>query len=133
MRTFHDYWLTGHTVDGEKSLLIFALSEDPRSTKTPRLVDVIFDGLQDYFLEHDLGVNVVDSIQEKALDPFLAENKERFKEQSKWGWPKFWKGDVEKTFTFLSKNQSRVWELETSYGLSGWVVATQVQERARIT
>jgi hypothetical protein len=132
MNSFHDHWLTGHTVDGEKGLLIFRLSEDPRSTEKPRLVDLVFEGLQDYFLEHDLGVNVVYSIQEKALDSFLAENQERFKEQSKWGWPKFWKGDVEKTHAFLSKNQSRSWGLETSYGLSGWVVATRVQERARI-
>ena len=132
MKSFHDYWLTGHTVDGEKRLLTFKLSEDPRGTKNPYLAELLFEEVQDYFLEHDLGVNIVYSITEKPLDNFLAENLENFVEQSKWGWPKFWKGDLEKTQTFLSSNHCRIWEMQTSYGLSGWVVATQVRENTHV-
>lgn len=132
MQSFHDHWLTGYAVDGEKRMLTLRLSEDPRTTEAPYLADLLFEGVQDYFLEHDLGENIVYSIREKSIEIFLNENSEDFVKQSKWAWPKFWKGDVARTQMFLSSNRCRVWELQSSYGLSGWVVATQVQELARV-
>lgn len=132
MRSFHDYWLLGHSVDGEVEVLTLHLSEDPRGVAKPEKVDVVFTGLVDYFLEHDLGVSIVFSVDEQPLDSFIADNLDRFNEHAKWGWPKFWKGDAVASQTFLAENRYRVWELESSYGLSGWVVATHVDERVSV-
>src|SRR5688500_7215169 len=62
VRSFHDYWLLGHSVDGESEVLTLHLSEDPRGVGKPEKVDVVFTGLMDYFLEHDLGVSIVFSV-----------------------------------------------------------------------
>ena len=132
MRSFHDYWLLGHSVDGESEVLTLHLSEDPRGVGKPEKVDVVFTGLMDYFLEHDLGVSIVFSVDEQPLDSFIADNLAQFNEHAKWGWPKFWKGDATATRTFLAENRYRAWELESSYGLSGWVVAAHMDERVSV-
>jgi len=132
VRSFHDYWLTGHSVDGEGGVLTLRLCEDPREVEKPEKVDLVFTGLMDYFLEHDLGVSIVFSVEERALDLFIADNLGQFTEHAKWGWPKFWKGDSATSQAFLAERQCHVWELKTSYGLSGWIVAAQADERASV-
>jgi hypothetical protein len=132
VRSFHDYWLTGHSVDGEGGVLTLRLSEDPRGVAKPDKVDVVFTGVMDYFLEHDLGVSIVFAIDERSLGSFIADNLNQFTEHAKWGWPKFWKGDSATSHAFVAENQCRVWELQTSYGLSGWIVAAQVDERGSV-
>jgi hypothetical protein len=119
-------------VDGKRRLLTLCLSENPKEVEKPETVELVFGGLVDYFLEHDLGVNIVLSIEELSLDSFMAANLNQFIDHAKWGWPRFWKGNSEQSRTSLAENRCRVWELDTSYGLCGWVIAAQVDEHASV-
>jgi hypothetical protein len=127
MKSFHDYHLTGYEVDGRAREIrfhlawLYAAEAEPRPNE-----DVIFTGVEDYFFEHDLGVNIVYAIQEVPLLEFLRTNEQQFQENAKWGRPRFWSGEVIQTLEQLSAKGARSFELSSSYGLSGWVVAAAV-------
>jgi hypothetical protein len=124
MHSFHDYHLTGYEVDGQRRELRLTLAwlypEDPE-TRAPE--QVIFCGVEDYFFEHDLGVNIVYSIEEVPLLGHLQDCEQQFQSSKKWGWPRFWTGEVSKTMEQLSAKGAKCFELSSSYGLSGWIVA----------
>ena len=123
MRSWHDYRVTGYVVDGIGGTITFALRAT--NDETSRLT---FHGVKGYFLEHDLGRNIVSAIKEGGLPEFLEENAPLFSEEKKWGWPLFWKGSTYATMEYLAENHAKLWEISTSYGLCGWVVATGASE-----
>ena len=127
MKSFHDYHLIGYEVDGELRELRMSLAWQYPDDPTPRPSEkVVFEGVEDYFFEHDLGINIVYAIEEVSLFAHLQASVNQFQENSKWGWPRFWRGDVSKTLEYLSARGAKCFELSSSYGLSGWVVATSV-------
>src|SRR6267143_541898 len=127
MRSWHDYYVTGYVVDGGGGTITFVLRA-PSETTNDEASRLTVHGVKGYFLEHDLGSNIVFEIKEGGLAEFLDENAPLFNEEKKWGWPLFWKGSTSTTMEYLSQNHAKLWEISTSYGLSGWVVATGVSE-----
>ena len=101
MKIYHDYHLFGYRVDGEKKELQFDVAwlypEDPNPR--PRET-VTFRKVEGYFLEHDLGVNILYAIEEVDIVEHINSNARFFEEQSKWGWPAFWKASAERTIEY---------------------------------
>jgi hypothetical protein len=128
MRSWHDYHLTGYAVAGLERRISFELSWPYETATEVRHARLVFLGVEGYFFEHDLGGNILYSIEEEPLDDFLRENAQRFERERKWGWPLFWKGDVESTASHLSGVGAKVYDVSTSYGLSGWILAQSVEE-----
>jgi hypothetical protein len=127
MRAWHDYHLTGYAVDGTNARITFEVSWPYESEADIGRAVVVFSGVEGYFFEHDLGANILYSLAEQPLEPFLAEHAEHFERERKWGWPLFWKGGVEQTATHLAAKHVKCFEVSSSYGLSGWVLATNVE------
>ncbi len=124
MKSYHDYHLTGYEIDGELREVRMHLAWQYASDPTPRPTEtVVFEGVEDYFFEHDLGVNIVYSIEEVPLLQHLEAWAGKFQDSAKWGWPRFWKSQVQNTMEHLSSRGAKCFELSSSYGLSGWVVA----------
>lgn len=89
IRTWHDFQLVGYAVDGKNNQLTFDLEwpyESPADVKRVRLA---FSDVESYYLEHDLGSNIVYSFEERSLREFLMQWTERFESECTWGWPKF--------------------------------------------
>ena len=132
IKSFHDYHLTGYAVDGHLRQVRLRLEwlspQDPAIPRPPQ--EVVFEGVQDYFFEHDMGVNIVYSIEEVPIEEHVRSNSERFAQSSKWGWPRFWRETLQETNAALVECGARCFELSSSYGLSGWVVATAANSRA---
>ncbi|MEO6022205.1 MAG: hypothetical protein ABIP64_03650, partial [Burkholderiales bacterium] len=63
---------------------------------------------------------------ESPLKSFLSEHVNQFEQEKKWGWPLFWQGTIEVTFKYLSEMQVRCFEISSSYGLNGWILATNI-------
>jgi hypothetical protein len=127
MRTWHDYHLTGYAVDGERGRITFNVSWPYNTDSDIGRAVVVFSGVAGYFLEHDLGANILYSLSEISLNGFLVEHADRFQQEKKWGWPLFWRGGVEQTLEHLSEANVRCFEVSSSYGLSGWILATNVE------
>jgi hypothetical protein len=124
LKPFHDFHLTGYEVDGQRRELRLNLAWlYPEDTKGRGTQQIVFLGVEGYFLEHDLGVSIVYAIEEVPLLAHVEANAEQFRKSSKLGWPPFWKGDVSATMASLSASGAKCFELSSSYGMSGWVVA----------
>jgi len=130
VRSWHDYQIVGYRVDGERDQLFLELRWKEGTRVDVPQADLTFSGVSDYLLQHDLGGNIVFSIDESSIEEFVRENAEYFEGTKKWGWPRSWRGDAAKTIHHLQAAGKRVWLLSSSYGLRGWVVADDVQERA---
>lgn len=132
MKSFHDYHLTGYAVDGQARELRLHLEwqspQDPEIPRPPQTV--VFEGVQGYFFEHDMGINIVYRIEEVSQEEHVLNNAGAFAASSKWGWPSFWRETAQETISVLLGSGMRCFELSSSYGLSGWVVAASVRAGA---
>jgi len=138
MRSWHDFHITGYAVDGKRREITFDL-EWPYDSKTNvRRARLHFGGVEGYFLQHDLGGNIVFDFSERPLADFLREWTDRFEVHCKWGWPTFWRPkpyperpvavELEEALTWLGARDIKCIELSSSYGLSGWVLASNTRE-----
>jgi hypothetical protein len=137
MRSWHDFHITGYAFDGKRKELSFDI-EWPYQTPTDvERAKISLLGVEAYFLEHDLGVNVISSFSERPLREFLEEWERRFETECKWGWPKFWRPvrhpprpvavELEDALQRLTALEVKCIELSSSYGLSGWILAVGIQ------
>lgn len=134
MLPWHDYQISGYTVDGKQQTLVFELEWPYESEADPKRARLFFGGVECYHLEHDLGTNIVYDFCEVDLGDFLRESAAKFDEESKWGWPKFWRHNpalpspiaetLEQAHQSLLARNVKCIKLSTSYGLSGWILAT---------
>jgi hypothetical protein len=130
MRSWHDYHITGYFVEGERRRITFDVSWPYDLSTDIKRTSIVFSGVEGYFFEHDLGVNVLYSISEEQLEAFLSQNAERFEKERKWGWPLFWRGAIGTTLEHLNSRNVKCFAISSSYGLSGWVLASRVDHYA---
>jgi hypothetical protein len=126
--TLHDFEITGYRVDGSAQRLQFSLVT-PKGTAKRGTGELTFSGVQGYLLENDPGMNIVFAVERVALPAFIEEKAERFIVSANCGWPLFWRGSVQDTIAWLTAKECHPWELSTSYGLMGWVVAKEATYR----
>ena len=74
MRSWHDYHLTCNAVDGEPKQVSFKLSWPYETEAETKRAVVVFAKVEGYFFEHDLGGNILYSIEEASLESFLLQN-----------------------------------------------------------
>ena len=138
MRRWHDFHIVGYAASGTLRRLTFEL-EWPYNSAAPAPVgQLAFQGVESYFLEHDLGGNIVYSFAEVPLREFLEQWQSKFEQECRWGWPKFWRTTphppqpvqqvLEEAFAYLSSKDIKCVELSSSHGLSGWVLASAIEE-----
>jgi hypothetical protein len=132
MRSWHDYHLTGYSVEGVKRQITFDVSWPYELSIDIKRASIIFSEVQGYYFEHDLGGNILYSISEEFLETFLSKNIERFEHEKKWGWPLFWCDSIEKTLDHLKGKNAKCFEISSSYGLSGWVLASKVHHHETV-
>jgi hypothetical protein len=126
MRSWHDYHLVGYSVAESGRKIAFEVTWPYETETDVRRANVVFSNVEGYFFEHDLGGNILYSISEESVHALLTQNASRFQDESKWGWPLFWRDGVEKTLELLVEKNVKCFEISSSYGLSGWVLATNM-------
>jgi len=123
LECFHDYHLTGYSVDGDPATITFKLCWPYDSQVEVLKALLVFTQVEGYFFAHDLGGNIISEIAEMPLMPFIEDNSTYFSEEKRSNWPLFWRGTVEATALFLNERQARLWTIDSCYGLYGWIVA----------
>ena len=141
MRSWHDYHIVGYSADGKRSELSFDLDWPYEVDPERPPAKVRFSGVECYFLEHDLGGNIVFDFRNWPLQPFLEEWAPRFEASYIYAWPRFWRLKpllqqpvaevLAEALSLLNAKGVQCTELTTSYGLSGWILATSVEEVLR--
>lgn len=138
MKSWHDFHIDGYAVDGARREVAFSLNWPYKTPSDVRRARVVFEGVEAYFLEHDLGANIVYDFSEQPLKAFLEEWTDRFEASAKYGWPAFWRSvpdpertvEIERaaTLRLLTERGVKCTGLGSSYGLGGWVLASGVRE-----
>jgi hypothetical protein len=141
MRPWHDFHIDGYAVDGFGREISFDLAWPYDTPTDARRARMVFEGVEAYFLEHDLGSNIVYDFAERSLRGFLEEWAQRFELSAKFGWPAFWRPtpypqravevELDDAHRLLTERNAKCIELASSYGLSGWVIAANVREEVR--
>ena len=141
MHSWHDFHIVGYAVNGKGQEVSFDLEWPYESGSLVRRAKLRFLGVEGYFLEHDMGGNIVFDFSERPLSEFLQEWTERFEASCRWGWPKFWRlqpyparplaVEVEDAQRWLVAKGIKCIELSSSYGLSGWILASGVQHEVQ--
>ena len=93
---------------------------------------MIFTGVVAHHFECVLPGNILFGITEVDPEQVVQEWAALFARQKNYGWPKIEYGDPQELVSILKRQGVRGYEIGSSYGLSGWVLATRmdVSERA---
>jgi len=90
------------------------------------LTDVVFTGVLAHHFRHVLEGNILDEIVAVEVNAFVGEHAGDFDRASKWGWP------PDYTAADAFRESLRVggfqpYEISSSYGMSGWVIARSLR------
>ena len=89
--------------------------------------EVLFEGVEAYLLAGDNMQSVLFDISEQSIDQILEDFSEEFDAARKHGWPGPWNESTESCRENLTRSACRAWRIESSYGLSGFVMAKDMR------
>jgi hypothetical protein len=121
-RSVHDNNIYGYSVDcEERRVVLHTVSQGLQSVE---YTDIVFGDVFAHHFEHVLEGNILFDVDEIDLARFVNENAEMFSQSWRYGWPRFeYHGDLTKLANLMQAASARVFAVNSSYGLSGWVVA----------
>lgn len=122
--SIHDNFLLGYEVDATKRQITLKTEFRERGEFT----NVVFSGVEVYRFENDSFGTILSEIVETDPQALLAEqwmSMEAGYRQS--GWPGPWAASRESAKSYLAKTKARAFHVESSVGLSGWVLASSMQ------
>ncbi|MDD1526042.1 hypothetical protein C7U92_09285 [Bradyrhizobium sp. WBOS7] len=89
---------------------------------------VLFDGVEGYHFWDDAFGNIILSLTEVPVEKLLFDHQSEIKESFRMsGAPGPWAADLDSAGAMLGAKGIRGFELSSSYGLSGWLLAKQVE------
>ena len=119
--SIHDNHLVAYTVLAKEKRII--IQTEFRDREPHESTDVIFDDVVAYHFENDLFGTIIFDIEEVDLAALLKEHAAMFEEGWRYGWPRGWQKEKEEIEAFARRLEMRAFELSSSYGMSGWVIA----------
>jgi hypothetical protein len=122
----HDNHLLRYSVLAEEKKIVF---ETEYPGRTPReLTDVVFEDVLAYAFENDLFGTIIFDIEEVDLAALLKEHAAMFEAGWRYGWPRGWEKEKETIGAFTTRLGMHAFELSSSYGMSGWIIAKQMSK-----
>lgn len=89
--------------------------------------DVIFRGVFAYHFQQDTQTNILFGIEEVAVSSILEEAQALLDAGRPYGWPRVEGSPPPTLEAYLSANDVRGFEIASSYGLDGWVLAQSME------
>ena len=129
--SIHDNYVISYTVLCEDRKLI--MHTEQSYLMPAERTDVIFHGMEAYFLEGDNFGTVLFSIDEVQIDSLVEENRSKFDEGTKYAWPGPWNKSVEDSKKYLKDGNCRAWSISSSIGMRGFVIAQGIKFRKHTT
>lgn len=120
----HDNLLVAYSVDLEKREIQFR-TKFP--SEPPEFTDVTFTGVDCYSFEHDstCGTIIFDFVETSPLKVY-EDNVAELIAGIPYGWPGDWAKSREAAFQFFMKKEIKAWRLESSLGMTGWILAREM-------
>ncbi|QQO22456.1 hypothetical protein JJB98_22245 [Bradyrhizobium diazoefficiens] len=129
--SLHDYFLISYEVHCEARRITLRTRPDtrPHPGISPSLDRVVlFDGVEGYHFEGDAFGNIIFSLTEVPVEKLLLDHQTEINDSYRMsGAPGPWAADLSSAGAMLGAKGIRGFELSSSYGLSGWLLAKQVE------
>jgi hypothetical protein len=126
----HDNHLIGYAVDGRNRRIVLH-TEDVHGTNPPHRLDVVFENVQLYQFPCANLVSIVLEILEQPLRQALEKRKSELDEAfRRCGWPECWDSEPSRQEACMRELEARglrFFEIESSIGFEGWVVAERFE------
>jgi hypothetical protein len=120
-RSIHDNRVISYEVDGEaRRIVLRTRFEDSVPVE---YTDVIFEGVLAYYFENDNFGSILFSIKEVPVLQLVEDDRSLFEEGVRFGWPGPWNVSPESSIQYIQSEGGKAFEIFSSYGLSGWVIA----------
>jgi len=122
--SIHDNLLLGYAVQCEERRITLhtAFHEVEPVEKTL----VVFGGVEAYQFENDVFGTILFGIESVDPSDLVRRERARFEEGRRWGWPDGWAGPLTDDLARLKERGVQAWEITSSIGLSGWVLAMEM-------
>jgi len=121
----HDNHLIAYTVLQNEKRIVMQTTSPYR--KPHQFVDVIFEDVLAYYFEHDVFGCILFDVCEIDTATLLKEEAARF-EDGRWMWPRGWEREKESLETYVGRIGVVAFEVSSSYGMSGWVLAKSMSK-----
>lgn len=95
------------------------------------LTDIIFTGVEAYHFAHDNFSTIVFDIIETTAEDIVGQERARFDEGRPYCWPGIWNESPDSAVAYLRERGCRGFWGESSYGMSGWILATGLDRVSR--
>lgn len=126
MNPLGEYWLPGYSVNvkrGEIRLRAEWMYPD-LPAGMPRESELTFQGVEAYHLAHDNLSTILGCVVVRPLEQFVKQHEAEFSAGfARAGWPHFWRGSVSEAVTYLLSKQQRAFEIVSTVGPTGWILA----------
>ena len=120
--SIHDSRVYAYYVDCEGRRVV--LHTVFRDQEPHEYTDVVFRGVVAHQFERVLDGNILFDIDDLDVATFVRENGALFADSWRYGWPPVdYNGDMNKLVDAFNAASARAYTIQSSYGLSGWVVA----------
>jgi hypothetical protein len=129
-RSVHDNHLYAYEVDSRAQRIIlrtkYSYDQEPFET-----TDVIFEGVLDHYFRDTVFPSIISDVNETDPLRLITAHKEVIDQgHQSGGWPSFWKSTVEEMVASITDAGYKTFEISSSYGLDGWVVARSCELRS---
>ena len=123
----HDNHILSYTVSSVERRIVIQTEYPHRDLH--EFTDIIFDEVLAYHFTHDLFGSIIFDVAEVELRFFLKENAAMFEEGWRHGWPRGWNKAKEGIEVYVHGLEMRAFELCSSYGMDGWVLAKHMTKQ----
>jgi len=120
--------VVSYEVDGERRRIVVHTRFDGRLPV--EFTDLVFEGVLAYHFENDNFGNILSSVEEVPVARLVAGCRSLFEEGSKYAWPGPWNESPEASLDHFQSHGGKAFELSSSYGLAGWVIAESYRVEA---
>jgi hypothetical protein len=86
---------------------------------------VLFSNVLTHHFENIISQNVISDIYESAIIDFYSEYEEMLEKERLYSWPIHYENKQE-LFRYLEENDYRIFNIDSSIGLCGFVIAEQI-------
>lgn len=135
MVSIHDNEIVRYDVNiEEKTILLETIRSNDR--KPMELTNIIFNSVEaHYFVDTNFCQNVLSDITEQALESAWEYNKILFEQAWRYGWLLFLNNNPlespdkakEDFITYLSTHDYHFFQINSSFGLNGWVISKTME------
>jgi len=119
--SIHDNRVVSYEVDGERRQIVMHTRFEAR--EPTEHTDLIFEGVLAYHFENDNFGNILFGVEEIPVPQLVASYRSLFEKGTKYAWPGPWNTSPEVSVRDFESQGAKAFEISSSYGLAGWVVA----------